>query len=456
MGTVRQPAVAGTFYPADPQQLEGEVLAYLAGAETPSGSVPKAIIAPHAGYVYSGPIAANAYARLAPARGRIRRVVLIGPSHRVPFRGMAVTTAQAYATPLGEIPIDRDAVAALLRVPGVAALDAAHGPEHSLEVHLPFLQKLLGSFALVPIVAGDADPDTVADALEAVWGGDETAIVVSSDLSHYLDYDSARRIDDRTRRAIEALDTAGIGFDQACGRVPIGGLLTVARRRGLAVETVDLRNSGDTAGPRGGVVGYGAWAFVEPAGAEESKHPFERHPGELLSLARQSIRFGLSAGTALPVDVAALPEPLRAHGAAFVTLKRAGELRGCIGSPQAYRPLAADVAENAYAAAFHDPRFPALAEAELEGLSVSLSVLTPAQPLAFADETELLDQLRPRQDGLIIQKGGRRALFLPAVWEQLPDPELFLGHLKQKAGLSPGDDLGGLRAWRFAAVEVKD
>ncbi len=266
MGAIRRPAVAGSFYPADPQALRAAVEGYLARVEA-HGPVPKAIIAPHAGYIYSGPIAASVYARLRPARGRIRRVVLIGPSHRIPFEGLAVTDAHGYGTPLGDIAIDHAAVKALRALPQVSVLNAAHAPEHSLEVHLPFLQAVLGAFKLVPIVAGSAAPEAVADAIEAVWGGDETLIVISSDLSHYLDYDSARRIDARTCRAIEHMDAGAIGEDQACGRVPIAGLLTVARRRHLSVETIDLRNSGDTAGPRDGVVGYGAWAFVEAGDA---------------------------------------------------------------------------------------------------------------------------------------------------------------------------------------------
>lgn len=262
MAAIRRPAVAGSFYPAEPRQLRETVRGYLAAAGD-GGPVPKAIIAPHAGYIYSGPVAASAYARLRPARGHIRRVVLIGPSHRVPFRGLAVTDAHGYGTPLGDIAIDHAAVKALRALPEVTVLDAAHGPEHSLEVHLPFLQEVLGAFKLVPIVAGSAAPEVVAQALEAVWGGDETLIVVSSDLSHYLDYDSARRLDGRTVRAIEDLDPAAIGHDQACGRVPIAGLLTVAKRRGMSIHTLDVRNSGDTAGPRDGVVGYGAWALLE-------------------------------------------------------------------------------------------------------------------------------------------------------------------------------------------------
>jgi len=260
---VRTPAVAGVFYPGDAAELGRAVKAYLSKAAADSEAAPKALIAPHAGYIYSGPIAASAYAQLAPLKGRIRRVVLIGPSHRVGFNGLALSTAGAYAMPGRLISIDRELAAKLGALPGVRLLDQAHLSEHSLEVHLPFLQVALDTFSLVPIVAGQAAAPTVAAVLNALWGGPETLFVISSDLSHYLEYDSARALDDRTRQAIEAFDPNAIGHDQACGRVPVSGLLTLARTRHLSVETLDLRNSGDTAGPRNGVVGYGAWAFCE-------------------------------------------------------------------------------------------------------------------------------------------------------------------------------------------------
>jgi len=262
MTRVRQPAVAGLFYPADPRELRETVRRALAAAE-PEGPAPKALIAPHAGYVYSGEVAASAYARLAPVRDRIRRVVLVGPSHRVGFHGLAASSAEAFATPLGLVSLDREAIDSLLALPQVKILDRAHAAEHSLEVHLPFLQVILESFRLVPLAAGDASAEEVAEVLDAVWGGPETLIVVSSDLSHYLDYHAARRIDEATCRAIERLRWEEIGEDQACGRVGVNGLLEAARRRGLRTRTVDLRNSGDTAGSRDEVVGYGAWVFEE-------------------------------------------------------------------------------------------------------------------------------------------------------------------------------------------------
>lgn len=261
MASIRQPAVAGMFYPADAAELHKMISAFLADAEPgdAGGKRPKAIIAPHAGYVYSGPIAASVYARLKQASETITRVVLLGPSHRVPLIGLALPETDEFLTPLGKIPLDKTAMQEIESLPHVKRLDAAHTMEHSLEVQLPFLQQMLGDFQLVPLVVGDATPEQVADVLDALWGGEETLIVISSDLSHYHDYDTAKRMDGETSKAIEALAPERIGYDQACGRNGVNGLLTLARRRGLHAETVDLRNSGDTAGPRDQVVGYGAY-----------------------------------------------------------------------------------------------------------------------------------------------------------------------------------------------------
>jgi hypothetical protein len=270
MTFVRRPAVAGLFYPADGHDLTVAIRRLL-NAVPPGGAgepPPKAIIAPHAGYVYSGAIAASAYVRLAPLAARIRRVVLIGPCHRMPLRGLALSSAEEFATPLGPVPVDRAAAETLLGLPQVRTFDATHAEEHALEVQLPFLQMVLDEFAIVPLVAGEATATEVAQVLDRLWNGVETLIVISSDLSHYYDYETAKTLDDATRRAIESLDADGVGEPQACGRVPVRGLLTVAKPRGLAVRTLDLRNSGDTAGDRRRVVGYGAWMFSEPAAAQ--------------------------------------------------------------------------------------------------------------------------------------------------------------------------------------------
>ncbi|HHM04990.1 MAG TPA: AmmeMemoRadiSam system protein B [Gammaproteobacteria bacterium] len=257
---IREPAVAGMFYPDDPEALHAAVHHWLEehrSADPP----PKAVIAPHAGYMYSGAIAASAYARVANGRGTITRVVLLGPSHRVPVEGLAASGAHAFRTPLGLVPVDTGALQSVLSLPQVQRIESAHAYEHSLEVHLPFLQEALGKFSLVPLVVGDASAEDVAEVLDRLWDGPETLIVVSSDLSHYHDYQTARRLDQATSNAILALKPEAIHYEQACGRNPVNGLLLAARRHGLHAELLDLRNSGDTAGPRDQVVGYGAYVF---------------------------------------------------------------------------------------------------------------------------------------------------------------------------------------------------
>jgi hypothetical protein len=263
---VRPPAVAGLFYPDDPAELRSLIERYLEEARPSSSeAVPKAIIAPHAGYVYSGPIAGSAFKTLAPAAGTITKVVLLGPSHFAPICGLALPDHPRLGTPLGELKGDPEGCGASLRLPQVRVQPEAHVREHSLEVELPFVQVLLGSdVTLVPLAVGNASDEEVAEVLDRVWGGPETVIVISSDLSHYLPYDVARSVDRATADEILALG-GPLEPEQACGARPINGLLLAARRRGLTPELIDLRNSGDTAGDRSRVVGYGAFAFRENA-----------------------------------------------------------------------------------------------------------------------------------------------------------------------------------------------
>jgi len=452
---LRPAAVAGTFYDADPAALRASVDRYLRSAGAARGPAPKALIVPHAGYVYSGPVAAHAYAQIAPLRGRVRRVVLLGPAHRVALRGLALPEAEAFATPLGVVPVDTRALALLADLPQIVRSDEAHALEHSLEVQLPFLQAVLGEFSLVPLVVGDASSEEVAQVLERLWSGDETLIVISSDLSHYLDYETARRLDAETCRAIEQLRPEALGRDSACGRIPVRGLLVTARRFGLAPRTLDLRSSGDTAGDRRSVVGYGAWAFAPAAAAHENERgaaetASDEDDAQLLAIARASIAHGLTHGRSLPVDLAALPPALRANGAAFVTLRKPdGALRGCIGSLEARRALALDVAENAVRAALHDPRFSPIRGDELADLGLHLSILSAPEPMQVHSEADLLGQLRPGIDGLILEDGPHRATFLPDVWSELPSPREFVRHLKRKAGMRPDHWSPSLRAQRY-------
>ncbi|MFZ1908666.1 MAG: AmmeMemoRadiSam system protein B, partial [Burkholderiales bacterium] len=266
MATIRPPAVAGAFYPGNPQALAAQLGEFLAASGGEANEMPKALIVPHAGYVYSGVVAGRAYSELAVARGVVTRVVLLGPVHRVPVRGLALPGADAFHTPLGSIPVDADAVHALAGLPQVVTSAAAHAMEHSLEVQLPFLQNVLGSFSLVPLAVGDASVAEVAGVIERLWGGRETLFVLSTDLSHYHSYQEAKRIDEATLARIASL-ADDLNHEQACGATPLNGLLRVARAKGLSIRLLAACNSGDTAGDRARVVGYSSFALYQAGGA---------------------------------------------------------------------------------------------------------------------------------------------------------------------------------------------
>ena len=438
--TVRPAAVAGLFYPGDAATLRAQIAGLLGAAGTPArDAAPKILLAPHAGYVYSGAVAAEAYATLgAAARERIRRVVLLGPSHRVALRGLAAPTVEAFETPLCRSAIDRAALDSLADLPQVVARDDAHASEHALEVQLPFLQTVLADFRLVPLVVGHATPEAVAEVIARLWGGEETLIVISSDLSHYLPYARAQAADRATIDAVLRLDPA-LDHEQACGATPLAGALLAARAHGLAPRLLALCNSGDTAGDRARVVGYAAVAF-------ERNDPLADPLGEaLLARARNAIADALGQPTGPEPGHAALAEP----GATFVTLRRDGELRGCVGTLAPQRALEHDVRLHALAAAFHDHRFTPLAAWEFQTLAIEVSLIGPSEPIAAASEDEALNAIEPGVDGVTLEYRGRHATFLPQVWEQLPAPADFLAALKRKAGLPEDFWAEALRLSRY-------
>ena len=434
------------FYPGEPKALAAELDELLGDVEhlSPRLGFPKVLIVPHAGYVYSGGVAARAYDELAPARGIVRRVVMLGPAHRVAVRGLAAPAASAFATPLGEVPVDREALRTVQHLPQIVVSDAVHAAEHSLEVQLPFLQKVLGAFSLVPFAAGSASTAEVAELLERLWGGPETLVVISTDLSHYHSYAEAKRIDGATLARVRAFAT-DIHHDQACGATPLNGLLAVAGKRALAIRELAACNSGDTAGGKAQVVGYASLALDEPGGVSQAEAG-----STLLSVARGAIDGEVHKKKS---QVRRLESWLAQAGASFVTLTRAGTLRGCVGSLEAVRALGADVADNARGAAFRDPRFPALTAAEWPACRVEVSLLSAPKPLRFADEDDLLAQLRPGEDGVIFEAGGRRGTFLPQVWESLPEPRAFLCELARKTGLASDTRLASCRVSRYRVMK---
>jgi AmmeMemoRadiSam system protein B/AmmeMemoRadiSam system protein A len=459
----RRPAVAGTFYAADPRVLSADIAAYLDEARSSGREdrrAPKMLLVPHAGYVYSGPVAAHAYAQLAAGRGHIRRVVLLGPTHRVALRAIAVPTVEAFETPLGRVALDRAAIDSLADLPQVVAHDGAHAAEHALEVQLPFLQAVLGEFLLVPLAVGHVAPKDVATVIERLWGGDETLIVISSDLSHYLPYAQAKAVDGETVRHVLELDP-NLAHDQACGATPLSAALMAARAHGLKPRLLDLRNSGDTAGDRSRVVGYCAMAFeagaeqARGADAEDDAHDPLEDPAlgdALTSRARNAIASALGLPMGHEPGHAALAQP----GATFVTLRRSSALRGCIGSLEARRLLEHDVRHNAHAAAFRDPRFGPVSEHEVSSLEIEVSLLGNMMPISVRSEAEALQCLRPGVDGVLLEWRGHRATFLPQVWEELPRPAAFLGALKRKAGLGAGFWAAELRLSRYRVRKFRE
>ncbi len=457
-----RPAVwAGGFYPADPLELKALLDHLMARDAGPKASIPpeshlRALVMPHAGFVYSGPVAAQG-ARL--LRGRhYGKVLLIGPDHRVGLNDAAVSTADAWQTPLGTVPVHTDA-RRLCRSPLFAAMPAdADRREHCLEVVLPFLQYALPEFALVPVIMGPCDVDALAGVLESILDAG-TLLVVSSDLSHYLPDREAHRHDRETLESLVDLDaTALVARDNsACGRFPLAVLVTIARRRNWHPMIVNYATSADTAGDPARVVGYAAVAFYgddvmnEPIRPNRSPDVLSEEQGRLLiQLARQTIARHLDqpladedAGPRAAADPA-----LKRPSGTFVTLKINGQLRGCIGSLEPREAIFKSVRSNAINAAFRDWRFSPLKAEELEKVQVEVSILTPPAPLEYRNADELKVLLRPGIDGLIIRKGNQGATFLPQVWEQLPRVEDFLSHLCRKAGMAAD-------AWRRGDLTVQ-
>jgi len=481
---VRLPAVAGLFYPKAPQELSRAVDGYLAAAPVRSLPAVAALICPHAGYEYSGPTAAHAYRQI--AGGRYETVVILAASHYAAFRGAAVPATDAYETPLGRVPVSAKARELAKRPPfvleprcrvqrpqwaGIASKpapapgeDSSETWEHSIEVQLPFLQRVLKEFSILPVTFGDADPATVARAL-APLVDEKTLVIASTDLSHYRPYDTACATDRETVKAICELDFGRLedeeARERACGRMPVLTLLHLAKLRSWRPQLLDYRNSGDTAGDKRGVVGYAAVAFTGAAASPTPKRAENRGPAGasgsgqfgpaerawLLAVARQTLRRVTDGGGLPEVKIETVPAGCREAKGCFVTLTKQGELRGCIGNIMPAGPLYRSVIENARNAALEDPRFRPVTADEARGLRIEVSVLSVPEPLDFTSPEDLLAKLEPHRDGVVLQIGERRSTFLPQVWEQLPDKVEFLNRLAVKGGSSSA-------AWRGQDVRV--
>ncbi|HKN26424.1 MAG TPA: AmmeMemoRadiSam system protein B [Roseiarcus sp.] len=448
LNEVHPAQVAGLFYPAGAQNLRELIGQMGKGARGDGGIAPKAVVAPHAGIVYSGSVAATAFGPWARRAYPPRRVVIVGPAHRVAFRGLAIHPATTWSTPLGEAQVSRNLHARLAEARAAAVDVRPFAGEHSLEMHLVMLQSMLPApFEILPILVGDAEPRRVAEALRLVWGGPETAIALSSDLSHFLDRASAEEIDSDTARRIETLDADSLEGRRACGYLPIMGALAIAAERDLRVSGLHLATSADVGADSSRVVGYGAFALEYATSARLN----EADRALLLSTCMAGLAAAARDHGRVPaLDFDGRPSPaLSSQRTTFVTLTQGGKLRGCIGSPAPSRSLIEDAMTNAVQAGFADPRFAPLSDAELEGLDISVSILSHPRPVPATREAELIEALEPDRDGLILGVGRQRALFLPSVWRQVADPREFVRHLKLKAGLDLHGWPRGLAAAHF-------
>ena len=445
VSTVRPAAVAGQFYPSGPDELRktvGNCLRDATGVEV-AGKI-RGLVSPHAGYVCSGTVAASGFRQIDHST---KRVILLGPSHRVPLVGASIPQVTAYRTPLGDVPLAGFAFT-LQQQPPFHSVPQAHAGEHSLEVQLPFLQVILKDFEIIPILTNNADPETLATTL-APHIGEDTLVVASSDLSHYHPYEEAVALDRIFTTAVLGGKFPDMPRCEACGKQAVLTLMHIAEIKGWESVLIDYKNSGDTCSGKDGVVGYASIGFVERK--ETTKKMKEALPTEdrkaLLKLARSAIEAKLVKGAKV-----ARPEPLSPAltevCGCFVTLHKHGQLRGCIGSIEPVSPLVECVESNAKNAAFGDPRFPALGRDELSEIDIEVSVLSVPERLHFKDADDLKGQLKPLVHGVILSRGYHRSTFLPQVWKQLPEKEKFLEHLCLKGGMSS-------KAWQDPETKVE-
>lgn len=442
---VRPAAVAGMFYPGAPDELRQMVRTFLKDA--PGEKVPgkiRGLVSPHAGYIYSGIVAAAGYKQINPST---QTVILLGPSHRVPLRAASIPEVQAYRTPLGDVRLAR-LVSTLRRLPGFESVPEAHLNEHGLEVQLPFLQVMLKGFEIVPILTNSSDPTALATAL-ASYIDEDTLMVASSDLSHYYSYETATALDRICTTAISNCNFSDMPLCEACGKQAVLTLMHMAKIKGWQGTLIDYRNSGDTAGGKNRVVGYASIAFVDRkemiSTMKEKLSTMDRKG--LLRLARSAIEARLVKGAKVerPRQVSSVLNELRG---CFVTLHKHGQLRGCIGTIEPIYPLLECVEKNAQSAAFDDLRFSSLSAEELKKIDIEVSVLSVPQALSFKDGEDLKRKLKPNVHGVILSRGAHRSTFLPQVWKQLPAKEEFLEHLCLKGGMSP-------KAWQDPETEVE-
>jgi len=465
----RHPAVAGLFYSALPSELSAQIDEYLQSGKFIKYSAyqPKILIVPHAGYMFSAETAAKAYLSLQKYASSVKNIILLGPSHYYGGNGAYLSDADYFVTPLGKVAVNKKLVTQIEAESSgnIKVNNKAHDKEHSIEVQLPFIQKLMPKAKIIPIIYGNITPDALYVTIEKYLNKQDTILIVSADLSHYNAYEQAQIIDGDTAKKIQ--NNKKIDNHESCGAIGINTALLLAKQNNYHPQMLALINSGDVTGNKDRVVGYGAWSFYpdNEISNEQSKleqevkslETFsETYGNMLMQIVRNSLEKAVKYDKKYSPSRASFPEDIFDKGASFVTLRKNNELRGCIGSIYPNNSIAQDVASNAYSAAMEDRRFSPLKEDELPNISYSISLLTGFEKIENKNEAELLDKIEQGIDGIIIRDGNRQGVFLPSVWSELPDKKEFFRSLKVKAGMNPNYWNSSIKVYRFRTVEIKN
>ena len=462
---IRYPAAAGSFYPRDGRELSAAAAELVASADrrlrVSDGDIPKAIIVPHSALYFSGSVAGAGYAALKRLKPFVKRVILLGSSHQGKYFGVSLSQAQYWEMPNRRFETDRELTGKLIKMQGVGFDSGAHEAETSLEMQLPFIHAVFGKdVKIMPVLIEDASIEQVTDLIDAVWGGPETIVVVSTDMTVGQDAKTVRKSIQNTARLLEKKDYQSVKPKYFCAPLPVEGLLAYAKENNLNVRTIELQTSADVYPMTDKVIGFGAFGVYDTDEASQ-ENSFEKmedlvrsHQEELLRVAAQSIITGFERGRPIRLRESRYPEELREKGATFVNIYYNGALRGSAGSGEPTRSFLEDIAENAYAAGFSDFRFIPLDEEEIKDAEISISFLTSPQPVRFDGEEDLLSKIKPQKDGLILKERSNRALFLPQIWETFSTPREFLAHLKQKAGLPADYWSPTVKIYRFHVIDI--
>lgn len=445
MKNIRSTAAAGKFYTDDKDELINQLNSFEKYNSKDYNYKTRAIIVPHAGYDYSGQLASEGFYYLDKS---VKNIFIIGPPHYVAVKNAALSHFEKWSTPLGEIEVNQEINDELVKKFSCEFEDDAFKQEHSVEVQVPFIQKLIPDVKIVPILAG-RNIQKITDIIDYYWHDSQNAFVISSDLSHFHDSKLAKKIDSVTAQMIETKEINDFNTEQACGAVGVCALTNFAKSKGYSLIRVGMVNSGDITGDDSRVVGYGSWMLYQGEFNAFIKEHFSEF---VIDVCKKSIWAGLTKETP---KYGKIPAVFNELGACFVTLQKSGELRGCIGSIIAHRTLIDDLVNNAHSSAFSDPRFMPLKKDEFDHLSIDVSLLSVPEKMEFKDEADLLYQIQPFVDGIIIKDKSYQAVYLPSVWEQLPEKELFLNSLKIKAGMAPKYFSDTFEAYRFTTEYIK-